>query len=371
MSPTICTESRHGWKAKKEVEMPVARTLLALAAILLIAAQACERNITFVEATDEPLSCFECHSDNNTFLVAAEQQWMNSFHASGLNIDRGASAGCAGCHISEGFIQRANGEQVTGEVNPTVIHCFTCHAPHSNRDFGLRWMEPATLLDGTSFDIGAGNLCVACHQARRDVNEFVGSGSDRTNINSTHWGPHYSIQGDMLLGSNGYEYDGYNYQSTPHRSATRDGCIDCHYRATSNNVVGGHAFNMRGDARDEGGEFSELLNVAACEPCHGDLDDFNYTGVQDEIDALIEELEGLVEAAGMWVNGHPNAGVITSADSAGAVWNLLMAEDDRSRGVHNPMYYKGLLQSSILFLEGTLSSPSAHADAGDRVAPSR
>jgi hypothetical protein len=272
-----------------------------------------------------------------------------------LNIDRGESAGCAGCHTSEGFIQRANGEEVTGQENPTVIHCFTCHAPHTNGDFRLRWTADATLENGFSFDLNAGNLCVACHHARRNVDDYVGSGDDETNINSTHWGPHYSNQGDMLLGSNGYEYAGYDYEITPHRSATRDGCIDCHFRATSNNIVGGHSFNMRGDARDEGGEFSSLLNVAACEPCHGELDDFNYNGAQDEIDTLIEELTALLEAAGLWTNGNPGLG-ITSADSAGAVWNLLMAEDDRSHGVHNFKYYKGLLESSILFMEGNLTA---------------
>ena len=337
--------------------MSVAKTFLVLLAVgSLVVVAACERNITRVENVDgQPLSCFECHGDDDTFLVAAENQWQNSFHASGLNIDRGSRSSCAGCHISEGFVQRANGEEVTGEENPTVIHCFTCHAPHSNGNFSLRWTEPPALNNGESFDLGNANICVACHQARRDVASYVGSGDDAVTISSTHWGPHHSTQGDMLIGTNGYEYDGYDYEITPHRSATKNGCLDCHYEATSNNLVGGHSFNMRGDARDEGGEFMSLLNTAACEPCHGELDDFNYNGAQDEIDALVHDLEILLEDMGIYHDGHPVRGFETTADSAGALWNYLMVVESRSRGVHNFKYYKGLLESAIMYLNGELA----------------
>jgi hypothetical protein len=255
---------------------------------------------------------------------------------------------------------------VTAEPNPTVIHCFTCHQPHTAGSFELRWNETATLLNGETFDLGSGNLCVACHHARRNVDTYVGTdGAAPVNVNSTHWGPHYSVQGDMLIGSNGYEYAGYTYEITTHREATDDGCLDCHFKATSNNIVGGHSFNMRGDARDEGGEFSELLNVAACEPCHGELDDFNYNGVQDEVTTLAEELATLLEGAGLLAGGNPVV-QFTSADSAGALWNYLLIEDDRSVGVHNAKYARGLLESSIQFLEGTL--PPATAAEGTRAA---
>jgi nitrate/TMAO reductase-like tetraheme cytochrome c subunit len=88
--------------------------VLALAVIAgaAITFAACDRTITVQEQVVGPQSCFDCHNDQNTFLVAAEAQWQNSVHASGLRINEGSSAGCAGCHISEGFIQRANGEVV-------------------------------------------------------------------------------------------------------------------------------------------------------------------------------------------------------------------------------------------------------------------
>ncbi len=49
-----------------------------------------------------------------------------------------------------------------------------------------------------------------------------------------------------------------------------------------------------------------------------------------------------LELAGLWADGGPVI-IKTSADSAGAVWNLALVEDDRSEGVHNPAYIKELL----------------------------
>ena len=328
-------------------------------ALLVMSITACDRTVTYVDETQQASNCFSCHDDQNTFLVSAEQQWRNSIHASGNNINRGGSASCAGCHASEGFIQRVNGETVTGEPNPTSIHCFTCHQPHTNGDFGLRYEETAVLQNGESFDLGPGNLCAYCHQARRNVDTYVGTvGTDPRLINSTHWGPHHSNQADMLIGSNGYEYSGFTYEQSPHRTAVADACVDCHKNlGTRNNVVGGHTFNQRAIVRDEGGEESEILNTAACADCHGSQSDFDVNGRQTEVAGLIVQLEAIVEAAGLWTNGHPNSGVTTSVDSAGAVWNLLMAEEDRSIGVHNAKYTVGLLQSSIDYMTGNLPQP--------------
>ncbi|MDH3215639.1 MAG: hypothetical protein OEN01_05000 [Candidatus Krumholzibacteria bacterium] len=68
-----------------------------------------------------------------------------------------------------------------------MIHCFTCHAPHSNGNFSLRVTAPQTLQNGVSHDIKKGNICVACHQARRNVDTYVDIG---TVTLSEHWGPH-------------------------------------------------------------------------------------------------------------------------------------------------------------------------------------
>jgi hypothetical protein len=174
----------------------------------------------------------------------------------------------------------------------------------------------------------------------------------------------------MLIGTNGYEYAGYAYERTMHREAAgpandKDGCIECHMRATSQYVVGGHSFEMRAQANEPLSGVTEVLNVGACTPCHGEIDDFNEVGpgysVQDSVDALKADLKARLVAAGLMdgTTERPRP-VTTSADSAGALWNYLVAKYDRSRGVHNAKYIMGLLQSSIQYIEGPAPLATVH-----------
>jgi len=334
------------------------KKLMAAAAVLIpfVLVAACDRNITYTEETAEPATCFNCHSDNNTFLVAAEAQWSKSKHASGDNIDRNYTSfgvPCLACHTSEGWVAKVTTGTIPQEVeNPTAIHCFTCHAPHTNNDFiPLRLTSAPALANGQSFDLGSANLCVSCHQSLRNVNTYV---SGRVKL-SDRWGPHHGVQGDMLIGTNGYEYEGYTYEQLLfHRTTTDNGCNDCHFEKTSNYVLGGHSFNMEAEIEGE-----EALLTVACEKCHGEMDDFNYHSVQDSVQTLIGGLEGLLITAGLLAEEGEPTSVTTSADSAGAVWNYLMAWDDRSRGVHNSKYIIGLLQSSIEYIQGSVEPPMA------------
>ena len=329
-------------------------TLIFMALVAMLALVGCTREITtVVSETPEPASCMECHGDDDLNIIAITTQWENSVHASGNNTSRN-SASCAKCHTGDGFIQFANGEDVTTANNPAVIHCFVCHAPHSEGNFGLRVTEPQEMQDGTSADLGMGNLCTVCHQARRAFATYFNGSS----INSSHWGPHYGTQGDLLNASNGYEYDSYTYNETQwHRTQTADGCVDCHVRTGGQNwVVGGHSFNMSAEIPGAVGEDpTYVITTESCENCHVDFDqnDFDYNGVQTEVETLLEELGTALTAAGLMVDGHPNSGfMVADPDSAGALWNYLVVEDDRSHGIHNPDYIKDLLQSSIDFLGG-------------------
>jgi len=317
---------------------------------------ACERTVTTVEETSQPATCFNCHSDQNTAIVAAEQQYAFSVHASGTHVTE-PNDPCSGCHTSEGFIQRIEtGVIPTGLENPTAIHCFTCHAPHTSGNLERRLDHPFPLANGVTFDHHDGNACTACHQARRDVDVYVKPASGRVTL-SNRWGPHHGPQTDMLTGTNGYEYAGFTYEQTNHKLATEDGCLDCHMKHTENLRVGGHSFNMR---FDDGAE--ELINVAACADCHGDMDDFDYQGVQTEIDTLVANLRADLVTAGLVSagTGLPRA-TVTSSDSAGAVWNYMMAVEDRSGGVHNRKYIRSLLTSATQYINGTLPTPASTA----------
>jgi len=328
----------------------LAMTLFCIAVVASLFA-ACERNVTTINETYTASACFDCHSDQNTVIVAAEGQWRYSRHASGITTEFNFSS-CVYCHTSEGFVANAEGTELPPSVYtmPTMIHCFTCHAPHTNTNLSLRVTDTQTLADGVTFDMSAGNICAVCHQARRDVNTYVEQPTDL----SQRWGPHHSPQTDMFWGSNGYEYAGYTYRQTRHRDIVDEGCLDCHFTPVNSYMISGHSFNMEfvvdGDT---------LRNTVACENCHGELGDFNYNDVQNDVHTLIADLEALLITAGLIDDtGHPLE-VTTSQDSAGAVWNYLITEEDRSVGVHNAKYIKDLLDSAIQFIETGPAPPVA------------
>jgi len=337
-------------------------TFCILAVILLGAA--CERTVTTVNEIQTASNCFDCHSDQNTALVSAEGQWGYSQHASGENIDRN-NRGCQVCHTSEGFVATVTGAPVPSTVeNPTAIHCFTCHAPHTNSSLALRVSDPQTLTNGESFDMNGANICASCHQSRNDVNTYV---EEPTEL-SERWGPHHGPQSDMLWGTNGYEYAAFGpYGQTNHRGAGDDGCLDCHFKVTSNYILGGHSFNMKFIA-----EGDTSLNTDACGQCHSSTDDFNIGGVQDIVHTLLEDLESRLVAAGLLGSEGLPLEVTTSQDSAGAVWNFLIVEDDRSFGVHNRQYILDLLNSAIQFMNGDLgATPPAAGKVEDKDIVSR
>jgi hypothetical protein len=344
-------------------------------AFMLVAA--CDRTVTTVEETTTPENCFSCHSDQNTAIVAAEGQWENSVHASGAHVSENSTS-CSGCHTSEGFVRRFTGQPAATIENPTAIHCFTCHAPHTNGDLSLRVTDVQPLMNGESYDLGAANICSACHHSRRNVDTYVALD---TVTMSQRYGPHHSVQADMLIGSNGYEYSFYTYeQLTFHKAATEDACLDCHFRTTINYVLGGHSFNMSHEAEGGGEEINtEGCNVDACHA--GNMVDFNYHNVQDSVTTLAAQLEQLLidakllrfytaEETGGEEGFFPYDRDVYSrdepGDSTGAVWNYFMAIEDRSEGVHNSKYIIGLLQSAIQFLQPVPAASNASVAAGGR-----
>lgn len=290
-----------------------------------------------------PTTCFDCHGDDNTAVLAAEKQWENSQHSTGENIDRASSTSCSYCHSNEGFVTLLETGTRVGVENPTGIGCFTCHAPHSTGSLQVRTDESYTLENDVTVDYAQGNLCINCHHSRRDVRDYVYDGVEM----SSHFGPHHSNQGDMLAGTGGYEYSGVTYSNSPHtiQVETEDGCVACHMEVSGRYVLGGHSMNL---------EWEEEEHTDACDQagCHGDIGTFDYKGAQTTVEVFLEELREMLHAANLLdEEGHPVERVVATADSAGAVYNYAFVEEDQSRGVHNTAYSVQLLQSSIHFLE--------------------
>jgi hypothetical protein len=342
-------------------------TVLLLTAMLL--AFGCERKVIneisgglIADAT----TCFTCHSDQNFDLVAAENQWEHSKHASGDHIYLNRfddHESCEKCHTNEGFLTELNGEFVD-TLNFTAIGCFTCHQPHTKGSLELRTLEVVSLENGDTYDKGSSNICARCHKSRRDASTYIYDGVEL----SDHWGPHHSNQSDMLMGTNAYEYAGYDYDNAAHTNATINGCVDCHMSPSGSYVLGGHSLGMEF-------EEEELYNLTGCNSlnCHnGELEDFDYEGKQTEVEELFLELQDLLLAGNLIelvVEDGESAyvpvdeRVVQSADSAGAVYNYMFIYEDQSHGVHNAEYAIGLLESSINFIQ--TGSPDKMAVKGD------
>lgn len=353
----------------EEIMRTIGIILPLMGLLLLLGLTGCEREITGnVEMADiSSTSCFDCHSDSDQDLTVARIQYENSVHEAGENVNRnhlygGFYGSCEKCHTNEGFLANLTGGSA-GDVSFTAISCFTCHAPHSTGDLGLRIESDVTLANGVAFTLGDGRLCASCHQSRRNASTYV---TDDLEL-STHYGPHYSNQADMLLATNAYEYRDYGYGSSYHEDVP-GGCVDCHMSTSLHETVGGHSWNMR-HRRSETEVFENTFgcNVDACH--RGNISSLNRTansdfdgdgtteGVQDEIRGLSDSLRTLLVDAGLlkyntddsdWkpVDGRE----VATADSVGALYNWLFVHEDRSHGIHNTEYAVDLLQSSINFL---------------------
>ena len=299
-----------------------------------------------VDGQDGNSTCISCHS-SGTELFAKQVQFNNSIHAIGGNFERNATS-CAICHTHEGFLERLdNGGTSTAATipDPTPINCRTCHLIHENydeTDWALRVTAPVELINGGTVDFGKGNMCINCHQSR--PYEIPEIGTDSTEIERTRWGTHHGPQSTLVFGLGGYEIPGsLEYTNSPHKDLLTDGCISCHMATAFGNSAGGHTFNMTYEYRGQ-----MTANVVACTQCHAGIEDFNVNGAQDEIVALMDELEGLLITAGVYNTETElwNVGTYPT-DVAGAALNYLFIKEDRSKGVHNFEYAKALLTNSI------------------------
>jgi hypothetical protein len=321
-----------------------------LLSVLLLGLAACDREVVQQVGDDqENAACFTCHG-NDGRIEQARGEWQNSAHASGNYIDDTNRSTCVKCHDHQGFLDF----QSTGTTHApyevmSAIHCFTCHNPHETGDFSLRVDGAVTFVDGTStFDHGAGNLCVNCHQARTAVTSF--SSADYVAV-TNRFGPHHGPQGNLLIGTNGYEFDGEEYGSTNHAGAVPGSCAGCHMgnvEAANGYGIGGHSFNM---ADEEG---NDLSGVCANEDCHGeDATSFDIEGIQTDVDSMLTELRGLLVDANVWddANDEPVTDTVHIIPLAGALFNYVTVKEDRSLGVHNPEYIRDLLETSIAYVE--------------------
>lgn len=288
------------------------------------------------------VTCLACHS--GTTISAAKFQYAASVHKAGVNVAyAGGRSSCAQCHSSEGFIEHHTNGSVASNISmPSAITCETCHVLHTTfeyTDFDMRASAGVTLKfdETTTLDLGDNsNLCINCHQSRRGEPNLTNPGEETFRITSTHYGPHHGPQANVFAGLGFAEIEGpvsYPVQGTS-KHLQYASCTTCHMGDYANKQ-GGHTWNP---------------TIASCNACHA-TEDFDYGGVQFDMEEKLLELRDLLIVAGVVagddVDGyHPVVGTFPM-DHARAFFNWTGLDEDRSLGVHNPQYVNALLTNSI------------------------
>ena len=316
-----------------------------------------------IDRSLSPEVCAYCHDDGTHHFFPT--QYYASRHANPTTLARGTNPTCARCHSGSGFIDFIKGGKVELTTAPPLakIACATCHDPHdATNEHQLRTLTVTFENGVTVSNIGPGVLCMNCHHARVDANSYT---DDYLN-NLSHYGPHHGPQGDMIAGTNGYQF-GLKFPSSPHMQAA-EGCIACHMASAGANtdgsiqLVGSHSLNMVDPKTGED-------NVAACQPCHGtsvgtsfDQKLFYVNGNADldgngKAEGLQVEIQGLLDRVALLL--PPLGSTDVEVDSsytllqAEAAYNWDFVTEDRSLGVHNPEYAYSLLAATLQKLNPT------------------
>ena len=327
-------------------------------------------NTNYISVSYTAGDCAQCHDSPPNHIKFAE--WTNSLHAQETSP---TSANCTPCHSAYGFIARMGGSPGTNTAFSSIV-CQTCHEPHGQtipttnapNPYLIRSMAAVTMGDGTVVtNAGEGLLCLQCHHSR--------NGSATANVVNypqglpTWWGgssfgPHDGPQGDMILGVNAITY-GQTIPSSPHRDVITNLCVTCHMQTVASTDpdflhVGGHTFEIIDNK-------AGVSLTAACQPCHGQLDSFDFPvadydgdgvieGVQTEVQHLLDKLSTLLPNANGVLDGMVKTSLSVKTNWAtpylNGAYNWQFVNNDGSLGVHNAAYAVGLLKASIANLTG-------------------
>jgi hypothetical protein len=285
------------------------------------------------EVSAADLSCTECHNDTS-IITGKKAAWEESLHGSGVAfIEEGPRNTCAGCHSGATFSAMIDAgqnftEDESGDATPTHQDCRTrpqTHTSYPSEDWALETTEPVTqVVSGLTFDGGAGNLCANCHQARRYIEDFASATTAGSYDATIRFNPHLSVQGDILLGSGGAGVEG---SPGAHYSMVEDTCVGCHMGEGDNHLM--------------------EPQIATCQACHADAENYDINGVQTAVEERLVELQAALQSAGLVDEaGTPVPGTYDEAQAT-ALWNYGVIHEDASHGVHNPSYINALLDASF------------------------
>ena len=326
--------------------------------------------------------CMQCHDAPKAHSIG--YFWKQSKHATRpLSASEASRTGCFPCHNGPSLAAlQANSERPDYSKTPfqTAISCQSCHDPHDNTNPAqLRIMRPDTLINGYVIPAGiggAGNICIVCHRARASANQTVAAVKRVFNDID----PHVGAQGDMFLGTNGYDF-GHNKSAVQTHAGLENGCATCHMApvamAGSASMRPNHSISMK----DENGND----NVTSCRKCHGDINRFDdvragndYDG-NGRIEGVTTEIRGILKILTYLLPLDSLGNVLhNKADSArikahpkypnviGVIWNYYYILNDASFGVHNMKYTVWLLMQCFGHLAGQIDDREVDVEQMDQ-----
>ena len=306
-----------------------------------------------IDGKDGAESCGLCHNMSE-FLTAKIDQYNNSEHAHGANINR-SYAGCSQCHTSMGFRDFIADGSTTDVSNPTPVNCRTCHPIHesySMDDYGLRTATAVNFMVGdASYDYGNSNLCANCHQARPVSPYPVEGGADVT-ITNARYGPHYGPQSNMLAGKGPYPIPGsMTYINSAHTNLVDGGCVTCHMSPATGNWAGGHQMNVKHTTPS--GSTAYQYTGCLASGCHSTTAEVTalITPNRTEIAGLLTDLRVRLQTKGLLNDSElvPTPLTMTQMEAA-AIMNYKFVYGDHSYGAHNYRYTKALLVNTLEYL---------------------
>jgi predicted CXXCH cytochrome family protein len=286
------------------------------------------------------------HGNVEVAVQRASVESKASTYGGGADPQSGAQF-CARCHSAQGFVQylrllqngaydrydfittddkklaAGGGNAPTtaylssiglnaGQVQPQT--CVSCHDPHSNGAFGAAGVDcsqeanygniACTQLrvydslpglpsgQGAISGVGAGAICMACHNGRNGEHTDV---RDQSPYAET---PHDSTATEALFGFNAYFVSEYN--PSPHL-AIQDTCVGCHVKLpTSAETAAGQTGN-HGFATD----------LSICSNCHGSAG-VDGAGIQAQVASELSALSSLV--ANKEINDITNLNATSGGD---------------------------------------------------------
>jgi len=147
----------------------------------------------------------------------------------------------------------------------------------------------------------------------------------------------------MLAGLGGFDIDS-NLTNSYHTGAAS--CMACHGADAVGNLTGGHTLRL---FSVEEGDNVQSCNIPACH--NGAVETFDFQGKQTIIEGLLAALQGKLQNANVLdAEGYVIPDKMYCQKMMAVVWNFKMVEGDRSAGIHNYDYAKGMLDAGIAYL---------------------